>query len=127
LANPNKTWFWAVPDDSVDGIETGVSPPDTNHHDFAPLPRLITVPPIGPDHIVHLLEEKCIPNSQSRSFFSSRLPKKKDMPLKFSPTLVTEAANVGYGLRFVEKPDPPTFATLLFLMTALVGTSFGVS
>jgi len=117
----------AVPDDSVDGIETGVVPPDTNHYDFTPPPPLDTVPPIGPEHFVHLLEGECTTSSQRGLFYFSKLPKKKDKPLKFSPTLVTQAANVGYGLRFVEKSDPSIIATFLFLMTVLVGTSFGVS
>jgi len=64
---------------------------------------------------------------QNSSFYLSQLPKKKDKPLKFSalhpPSL---EFNTGYGLRFVETPDPSIIATFLFVMAVVIGTVFGV-
>jgi hypothetical protein len=55
------------------------------------------------------------------------LPKKRDKPLKFilkDPH--NEDINIGYGLRFVETPDPSVIVTFLFGIVVVVGTVFGV-
>jgi hypothetical protein len=56
-----------------------------------------------------------------------QLPKKRDEPLKFiSRTPYTQDINIGYGLRFVETPDPSVIVTFLFGIVVVVGTVFGV-
>jgi hypothetical protein len=104
-----------------------VVPPTTDHYDFAPPPPLEMVPPIAADHMVHLLLSECTPSMQSSSFYLSQLPKKKDKPLKFSALHPSSLEfNTGYGLRFVETPDPSIIVTSLFVMAVVIGTAFGV-
>jgi len=102
-------------------------PPNTQHYDFAPPPPLEMVPPIAADHLVHLLTAECTATLQSGSFYLDQLPKKRDKPLKFiSRDLYNQDNNVGYGLRFVETPDPSVIVAFLFWIVVLVGTVFGV-
>lgn len=55
------------------------------------------------------------------------MPKKRDEPLKFIARDVhNRDINIGYGLRFVESPDPSFLVTFLFAIILVVGTVFGV-
>lgn len=106
---------------------TDIMPPSTQHYDFVPPPPPEIVPPIAADHLVHLLTAECTATLQSGSFYLDQLPKKKDVPLKFnSRTPHDQDVNTGYGLRFVESPDPSIIVTFLFAMAVVVGTIFGV-
>ena len=99
-------------------------PPNTLHYDFAPAPPLEIIPPIAADHLVHLLTAECTASLQSGSFYLEQLPKKRDKPLKFiSNDPHNEDINIGYGLRFVETPDPSVIVTFLFGIVVVVGTS----
>ncbi|KUJ13403.1 HET-domain-containing protein [Mollisia scopiformis] len=119
--------FSAFPDDSVDRIVADKVPPTTDHYDFAPPPPLEMVPPIAAEHMVHLLLSECTPSMQGSSFYLSQLPKKKDKPLKFSALLPPSLEfNTGYGLRFVETPDPSIIVSFLFVMAVVIGTVFGI-
>ncbi|KAH7416704.1 heterokaryon incompatibility protein-domain-containing protein [Cadophora sp. MPI-SDFR-AT-0126] len=119
--------FSAFPDDAVDRIVRDKVPSTTEHYDFAPPPPLDMVPPIASEHMVHLLESACTPSMENTSFYLSQLPKKKDKPLKFVPTVPLDYdINTGYGLRFVEKPDAGFVARVLFLTAVIVGTVVGV-
>ena len=102
-------------------------PPNTLHYAFAPAPPLEITPPIAADHLVHLLTAECTASLQSGSFYLEQLPKKRDKPLKFiSNDPHNEDINIGYGLRFVETPDPSVIVTFLFGIVVVVGTVFGV-
>jgi hypothetical protein len=102
-------------------------PPNIQHYDFAPPPPLEIVPPIAADHLVHLLTAECTATLQSGSFYLDQLPKKRDKPLKFiSRNPYNEDVNIGYGLRFVETPDPSVIVTFLFGIVLVVGIVFGV-
>ena len=102
-------------------------PPNTQHYDFIPPPPPEIVPPIAADHLVHVLTAECTATLQSGSFYLDQLPKKKAEPLKFiSRTPQAQDINIGYGLRFVETPDPSIIVTFLFGMAVVVGTVFGV-
>jgi hypothetical protein len=104
---------------------TDTVPPDTQQYEFAPPPPLDMVPPISAEHMVHLLTAECTPALQAGSFYLDQLPKKKDKPLKFTATQLRDI-NVGYGLHFVEKPDPSPVVTFLFIIAIVVGTGFGI-
>jgi len=101
-------------------------PPTTEQYDFAPPPPLEMVPPIAAEHMVHLLLAECTPYMEANTFYLSQLPKKKDKPLKFAAIAHLPDINVGYGLRFIEAPDPSVIVTFLFVMAVVVGTVFGV-
>ncbi|KAE8447544.1 hypothetical protein EG329_010674 [Mollisiaceae sp. DMI_Dod_QoI] len=118
--------FSAFPDDSVDRIVADMVPSTTEHYEFAPPPPLEMVPPIAAEHMVHLLLSECTPSMQHSSFYLEQLPKKKDKPLKFAVgAALSQDINVGYGLRFIEKPDPSFIVTFLFVTAIVVGTVFG--
>ena len=102
-------------------------PPNTQHYDFAPPPPLEIIPPIAADHLVHLLTAECTATLQSGTFYLDQIPKKRDEPLKFiARDLYNQDINIGYGLRFVETPDPSFIVTFLFGIVLVVGTVFGV-
>ena len=85
------------------------------------------VPPIAADYLVHLLTAECTATLQSGSFYLDQFPKKRDKPLKFiSRNPYNQDVNIGYGLRFVETPDPSVIVTFLFGIVLVVGIVFGV-
>ncbi len=102
-------------------------PLTTDQYDFAPPPPLEMVPLVAAEHMIHILLSECTLFMQNTSFYLSQLPKKKDKPLKFAAiALLGPEINIGYGLRFVETPDPSIIVTFLFVMAVIIGTVFWV-
>lgn len=107
----------------MDHIVSNKLPPTLDEYDFLPAPPPKQVPPIGPAHMMHLFN--CHPDQHlTTSFYLHYIPKRRDTALPFQPGRAE--GNVGWGLRFAEKPNSSLAITVIFTVSLVLGLAFAV-
>ncbi|KAM0136732.1 hypothetical protein ACHAP3_004481 [Botrytis cinerea] len=116
--------FEACPDDYVDHIKPNDLPPTTNEHDFAPPPPPKMVPPIGPEHMLHLFQDCPSVSDVNSNFYLQRIPRRKIEPIAFNANSLSE--NLGWGLHFVEGLNTSLAVTVMFILSSVLGIIFAL-
>lgn len=98
-------------------------PPTTEEYDFQPPPPLKKVPPVGPQHLMHLFTSCQAPFPETSLYFR-HIPKRKIEPLTFHADRVE--GNTGWGLHFVESLNSSLAVTVMFVVTLVIGVVFAV-
>ncbi|KAB8296949.1 hypothetical protein EYC80_002357 [Monilinia laxa] len=116
--------FKACPGDFVDHIKPNDLPPTTIEYDFTPPPPPKMVPPIGPEHMLHLFQN-CPSISQIDSdFYLQRIPRRKIEPIVFKSHSLDD--NLGWGLHFVEGINTALAITVMFTLSSILGIVFAI-
>ncbi|KAK6601362.1 hypothetical protein H4I96_06703 [Botrytis cinerea] len=116
--------FEACPDDYVDHIKPNDLPPTTNEYDFAPPPPPKMVPPIGPEHMLHLFQDCPSVSDVNSNFYLQRIPRRKIEPIAFNANSLSE--NLGWGLHFVEGLNTSLAVTVMFILSSVLGIIFAL-
>ncbi|KAM0194450.1 hypothetical protein ACHAPC_000924 [Botrytis cinerea] len=116
--------FEACPDDYVDHIKPNDLPPTTNEYDFAPPPPPKMVPPIGPEHMLHLFQDCPSVSDVNSNFYLQRIPRRKIEPIAFNANGLSE--NLGWGLHFVEGLNTSLAVTVMFILSSVLGIIFAL-
>ncbi|TGO56350.1 hypothetical protein BOTNAR_0225g00070 [Botryotinia narcissicola] len=76
--------------DYVDHSKPNDLPPTTNEYDFAPPPPPKMVPPIGPEHMLHLFQDCPSISDVKSNFYLQRIPRRKIEPIAFNANRLSE-------------------------------------
>lgn len=116
--------FEACPEHLVDSIIPDKVPPTLAEDDFSPAPPLKRLPPIGPEHMMHLFTN-CSSIPTDTTLYLRLVPKKRDRPLEVR--LDKLDGNPGWGLHFVEAVNRSLAVTVAFLLSLILGLGFAVA
>ncbi|KAF5873477.1 uncharacterized protein Bfra_004938 [Botrytis fragariae] len=116
--------FEACPDDYIDHIKPNDLPPTTNEYDFAPPPPPKMVPPIGPEHMLHLFQDCPSISDVNSNFYLQRIPRRKIEPIAFNANSLSE--NLGWGLHFVEGLNTSLAISVMFILSSVLGIAFAI-
>ncbi|TGO09880.1 hypothetical protein BTUL_0151g00220 [Botrytis tulipae] len=116
--------FEACPGDCVDHIKPNDLPPTTNEYDFAPPPPPKMVPPIGPEHMLHLFQDCPSISDVNSNFYLQRIPRRKIEPIALNANRLSE--NLGWGLHFVEGLNTSLAITVMLILSSVLGIAFAI-
>ncbi|TGO34116.1 hypothetical protein BHYA_0212g00210 [Botrytis hyacinthi] len=116
--------FEACPGDYVDHIKPNDLPPTTNEYDFAPPPPPKMVPPIGPEHMLHLFQDCPSISDVNSNFYLQRIPRRKIEPIAFNVNRLSE--DLGWGLHFVEGLNTSLAISVMFILSSVLGIAFAI-
>lgn len=82
------------------------------------------VPPIGPEHMLHLFQDCPSISDVNSSSYLQRIPRRKIEPIAFNANRLSE--NIGWGLHFVEGLNTPLAITVMFILSSVLGIAFAI-
>lgn len=82
------------------------------------------VPPIGPEHMLHLFQNCPSMSQVNSSFYLQRIPRRKIEPIAFKANSLN--ANLGWGLHFVEGSNTALAVTVMFILSSSLGIAFAI-
>lgn len=99
-------------------------PSTINEYDFTPPPPPKMVPPIGPEHMLHLFQDCPSTSHINSDFYLQRIPRRKIEPIAFKSHSLD--GNLGWGLHFVEGTNTALAITVMSTLSPILGIVFAI-